>query len=228
MPMNLLDNCGSEVPLDTYPVQEMLYTDHGTVFIEGPLAAERLRQMEFAETMNIFRPAPQQKKALVLLAGDPDGMVFTARFGNMVIGYVTFHDPDFPCWKNTGLEELVELGGLEIAPQWRGCGITSAFLNSLFGSGSFNYFEKKIVMNIQMVSCWDLEYFGRSAWQYRKLMKTMLERFGFRVERTDDPEVSEHPANMLMVRMGKDVSRESCELFQELCLSRRRSMPPLI
>ena len=204
------------------PVQGMLATENGPVYIEGPVEAGRLKQLDFSDSLTNFRPAQQQKKALVTLAGDPDGSVYIARFERAIIGYATFHDPDFPWWKNTGIAELVELGGLEVAAPWRSFGVAKALFKALFCNEDFPYFEDKIVMNIQTIYCWDLNCSTQTTWQYRNMMKTMLEKYNFAVQFTDDPEVREHPANMLMVRIGKKVSRQSREAFEALCLSRNR------
>lgn len=206
----------------SYPVQHLLTTNKGKVYVEGPVEAERLKQMDFLETLTNFRPAAQQKKALVTLAGDMDGMVFIARLESTVLGYITFHDPDFPWWRHTGLEELMELGGLEVAPQWRGSGISTQLFKSLFRNEDFLFFEDRIVMNIQTLHCWDLCHATQSPWQYRNMMQKMLERFDFQVAKTDDPEIREHPANLLMVRLGKNVSEEARAFFFDLCTSRSR------
>ncbi len=203
-----------------YPVQGLLATERGPVYIEGPVEAGRLEELDFSDCLTNFRPAPQQKKALVTLSGDPDGTVYIVRFENTVIGYATFHDPDFPWWRNTGIAELVELGGLEIARPWRGVGVAKALFQALFCNEQFPYFEDKIVMNIQTIYCWDLDCSAETTWQYRNMMKTMLEKFDFFVQFTDDPEVREHPANMLMVRIGRNTSKQSREAFASKCVSR--------
>lgn len=222
MSLNVLGQLNSQPAGGNYPVQRLLATDRGEVCVEGPVEPERLKQMEFLETLTNFRPASQQKKALVTLAGDADGMVFVARLAQTVLGYMSFHDPDFPWWRNTGLAELMELGGLEIAPQWRGFGVSTYLFKSLFCNEDFLFFEDKIVMNIQTLHCWDLCHATQSPWQYRNMMQKMLERFDFQVARTDDPEIREHPANLLMVRLGKNVSEEARAVFFDLCTSRSR------
>ncbi len=221
MSLYLLGECSQGIA-NSYPVQNTLTTDQGTVQFEGPVTFEHLRQLSFCESLNNFRPAQKQKIALETLAGDPDGMVFIARFEETIIGYVTFHDPDFPWWKNAGVKGLVELGGLEIAPSWRGSGVSSAFFKSLFDNEQYAYFNDKIVMNIQTIHCWDLCNSNKSPWGYRDMMKGMLGKYGFQVEHTADPEIREHLANMLMVRMGENVSRESKEAFLTHCTSSNR------
>lgn len=204
------------------PVQGILLTDKAVVHLEGPVDRKFLERLNFSEGLNNFRPCQQQKKALENIAGDPDGMVFIALCVDTVIGYITFHDPDFPWWKDTGIKELVELGGLEIAPEWRNCGIASGMLKAIFSNEAYDYLEGKIVMNVQTVYCWDMRNSNLSPWQYRNLMKSMLEKFDFVVENTDDPEIREHPANMLMVRYGKKVKKESIARFLYACKSRSR------
>lgn len=205
-----------------YPVENVICTDVGPVYIEGPVEREKLEKLFFAEGLSNFRPPGQQKKALEMLAEDEDGLVFIARHEHTIIGYATFHNPDFPWWQNTGIEELMELGGLEIDPDWRNSGVASGLFKALFGNEQFDFFEDKIVMNIQTVHCWDIRRSGFSIWEYRELMRGMLEKFGFYVQSTNDPEVREHGANMLMVRIGKHVEKEAAQEFLDICFGKQR------
>jgi acetoin utilization protein AcuA len=52
---------------------------------------------------------------------------------------------------------------------------------------------------------WDLEAAGTSAVGYRGFLRRMLDRAGFRVFATDDPEVADHPASFLAARIGDGV-----------------------
>ncbi len=207
-----------------YPVESLVLTDAGPVFVEGPVEREELEKLSFSDGLDIFRPPKKQKEALKKLAGDEDGMIFIARKESMVVGYATFHNPDFPWWQKTGVKELIELGGLEIDPRWRNSGVASGLLQALFDNDEYPYWEYKIVMNVQTVHCWDLRRIGLSEWKYRELMRKLLEKYGFSVQPTDDPEIKDHWANMLMARVGKNVEKGSYARFLNSCFVKERRL----
>ena len=76
--------------------------------------------------------------------------------------------------------------------------------------------ENYIVFSTEYYWHWDLEGSGLNVWEYRKVMEKVMAAGGLKPLPTDDPEIMSHPANSLVVRIGKNVPKESREKFDEL------------
>ena len=63
---------------------------------------------------------------------------------------------------------------------------------------------------------WDLKGTGLNVWEYRKIMEKMMGAGGLIWYATDDPEISSHPANCLMVRIGARVNQDSIQKFDQI------------
>lgn len=199
--------------IKTYNAKE-LKTPHGNVIIEGPITSEKLADLEFHEHLVAFRPAPQQHKALIEIAALPEGRIIIARFNNMVVGYATYLYPDpLERWSEGKMEDLIELGAIEIIPQFRRYGVGK---NLLIVSMMDDAMEDYITITTEYYWHWDLKGTGLNIWEYRKVMEKMMNAGGLVWYATDDPEICSHPANCLMVRIGKRVKSESIQQFDRL------------
>nr|WP_206702198.1 acetoin utilization protein acetyltransferase AcuA [Bacillus vallismortis] len=182
--------------------------------IEGPVSPEDLAGYEFHNDLTAFRPPREQHEALVDIAGLPEGRIIIARDGQTIIGYVTYLYPDpLERWSEGNMEDLLELGAIEVAPAYRGCSVGKTLLTvSMMDEQMENY----IVMTTEYYWHWDLKGMKKDVWEYRKLMEKMMNAGGLVWFATDEPEISSHPANCLMARIGKNVSQESIEQFDRL------------
>ncbi|MGG0717364.1 N-acetyltransferase [Robertmurraya massiliosenegalensis] len=197
----------------TYNAKE-LKTPHGELIIEGPISPEGLSQLEFHEDLVAFRPAPQQHKALIGIAGLPEGRIIIARHKQMIVGYVTYLYPDpLERWSEGKMDNLIELGAIEVIPQFRGCQVGK---NLLVVSMMDDAMEDYITITTEYYWHWDLKGTGLNVWEYRKVMEKMMNAGGLEWFATDDPEISSHPANCLMVKIGKRVDTESIQKFDQL------------
>src|SRR5690554_2145163 len=103
----------------TYNAKKLV-TPHGDVIIEGPVSPEVLAKLNFHEDLTSFRQAKQQHKALVEIAGLPEGRIIIARHLDTVVGYVTYLYPDpLERWSEGNMENLIELGAIEVIPKFR-------------------------------------------------------------------------------------------------------------
>lgn len=201
---------------------KVLHTDKGQVFVTGPVEAEELAEWTLDEGLRAFRPPKQQKEALITITKMKHGQIFVARHEDTVVGYVTFHAPEeFERWGQSSLDCIVELGAIEISPPWRQHGIGKALLDVAFADGAF---DEYIVLATEYYWHWDLNNTGLSVWKYRDFMTRLMGRVGMEPMGTDDPEITSHPANMLMVRIGPKVSREDIIEFENLRYKRKRML----
>ncbi|MEN2769168.1 GNAT family N-acetyltransferase [Ornithinibacillus xuwenensis] len=194
----------------------------GKIVIEGPVSASTLQTYNFHEDLTAFRPASKQFQALLGIAELPEGRIIIARKEDTIIGYVTYLYPDaLERWSTFQIDNLIELGAIEVIPAYRGYGIAS---NLLKVSMMDRYMENYIIISTEYYWHWDLKGTQLSIWDYRKVMEKMMAVGGLLPAPTDDPEIISHPANCLMVRIGKNVQDNSIVQFDTLRFLRRHQL----
>ncbi|MFK3938269.1 GNAT family N-acetyltransferase [Alkalihalobacillus sp. NPDC078783] len=199
--------------IKTYHSRLISFQDR-QLLIEGPISKDMLASYAFHEDLNSFRPAKKQKEALLEIVELPEGRINVVVDGDMVVGYVTFLYPDpMERWSEGNMENLLELGAIEIAPAYRG---VSAGKNLVSLSMLDAEMENYIIITTEYYWHWDLKGSGLDVWEYRKVMEKMMGAGGLVWFATDDPEISSHPANCLMARIGSNVGQESVQQFDQL------------
>ncbi|BDH62622.1 acetoin utilization protein AcuA [Lysinibacillus sp. PLM2] len=194
-------------------------TKNGLIVIEGPVAPEQLSKYTFHEELTSFRPSEQQKKALVEISELEEGRIFISRRESLVVGYVTYLYPDpLERWSEDKIENMIELGAIEIIPSYRGCGVGKKLLEVSFID---DHMEDYLVITTEYYWHWDLKGSGLNVWEYRKMMERLMSSVGFEPYATDDPEITSHPANCLMARIGKRVNEDTIERFDRLRFKNR-------
>ncbi len=189
-------------------------TDQGTITIEGPLSSDQLETYHFHEGLKAFRPPKKQLEALVQIADFDEGRILVARTDDTIIGYVTFLYPDpLERWSKFQMEDLLELGAIEVASPYRSYKIGSTLLKV---SMLDPFMENYIIITTEYYWHWDLKGTGLNVWEYRHVMEKMMGAGGLKPMPTDDPEIASHPANCLLAYIGKNVPEESIKRFEEL------------
>lgn len=189
-------------------------TSLGTYVIEGPVPPKRLKEYTFHEGLTAFRRPEEQKEALIGIAELEEGRIIIARENETIIGYCTYHYPDpLERWSEGNMENLLELGAIEVAPPYRGQAIGKQLLTL---SMLDDKMEDYIIITTEYYWHWDLRGTGLNVWEYRKVMEKMMGAGGLVWFATDDPEICSHPANCLMVRIGKRIQQDSIERFDRL------------
>ena len=194
-------------------------TKYGTVFVEGPVPHDQLEQYHFHEGLVAFRPPIQQKKALLEISQLEEGRIIIIRSGDVIVGYVTYLYPDpLERWAEDKIDHMIELGAIEIVPPFRGAGLGKKLLEVSFMGDEM---EDYLVITTEYYWHWDLKGTGLNVWDYRKMMEKMMSSVGFEYFATDDPEITSHPANCLMGRIGKRVQADTLERFDRLRFKNR-------
>ena len=116
------------------------------------------------------------------------------------------------------MEDLIELGAVEVADQYRSLGLGKRMINIAFAGEQL---ENTIVFTTEYYWHWDLEGTRLNVWDYRAMMEKLMKSVGMVWFATDDPEICAHPANCLMVRIGKDVPIASAERFDRVRFKQR-------
>jgi acetoin utilization protein AcuA len=189
------------------------------IIVEGPVPVEILRQYSLHSELNAFRRPQEQYLALIEIADLAEGRILIARDKETIVGYVTFHYPDdMERWSEGKMDNLIELGAIEVAKSFRSSGLGKQLISLAF---SDQQFDNTIVYTTEYYWHWDLKGSGLNVWDYRKMMQRLMETVGMILYATDDPEICSHPANCLMVKAGKEVSQASIEKFDRLRFQRR-------
>ncbi|MFZ5596042.1 MAG: GNAT family N-acetyltransferase [Bacillota bacterium] len=187
-------------------------TPHGPVIIEGPANEEYLKSLDINKGLNNFRAPERQHEALRIIARSPEGVVYVARHENEIVGYVAFHYPSqFSRWSKH--PRILELGAIEVSGKFKRKGLGTGLLEAAFKNPDF---EDLIIITTEFFWHWDLRESGLDVWSYQKMLTKLFGSVNFKKRRTDDPEILEHPANMLMVRIGSRVSEAYIKSFEEM------------
>lgn len=196
-----------------------LKTTQGNLVIEGPIPSKQLASLEFHQDLVAFRPPALQHKALIEIADLPEGRIIIARNHDTIVGYVTFLHPDpLERWSEGKMNNLIELGAIEVIPKYRGASVGK---NLLRVSMMDDYMENYITITTEYYWHWDLKGTGLNVWEYRKVMEKMMKAGGLEWFATDDPEICSHPANCLMVKIGKNVDQDSVQQFDRIRFKNR-------
>ncbi|CAG7604330.1 Acetoin utilization protein AcuA [Paenibacillus solanacearum] len=187
--------------------------------LEGPVPSDRLRTYTMHPDLDAFRRPKEQFEALIEIAELPEGRIILARSEQQIVGYVTFHYPDeLERWSEGGMEDLIELGAIEVADEYRGLGLGKKMIQLAFEDGQL---ENVITFTTEYYWHWDLEKSGLNVWQYREMMEKLMKSVDMVWFATDDPEICSHPANCLMVRIGTNVPLSSVEQFDRVRFRQR-------
>lgn len=179
---------------------------------EGPVKPKDLSRLMISEDLNVFREPQKQKLALIDIAKSSDGLIYIVRYKNLIVGYVTFHDSDnFSRWCKH--PNILELGAIEISPAWRNHKLGKKILKLAFSNPIM---QEKIVITIEFCWHWDLDNTGLDIWKYQKMLSSLFGSVGLIRIPTDDPEILEHIANVMMARIGSKVSIDDINKFEEM------------
>ncbi len=194
-------------------------TPLGELVIEGPIPPEELADYVMHADLDAFRRPKDQHEALIEIAALPEGRIIAARHGRTIVGYVTFHYPDeMERWSEGQMEDLIELGAIEVANAYRGFGLGKRLIRLAFENEQL---ENAIVYTTEYYWHWDLEGSKLNVWEYRNMMEKLMQCVDMIWYATDDPEICSHPANCLMVRIGKEVPLDSVERFDRVRFRQR-------
>lgn len=194
-------------------------TPLGNLIIRGPVQGTEIEKLKMDPGLTAFRPPEQQKKAIIDIANLPEGRIIIAVHDETIIGYVTFLYPDpMERWSQANMDNLLELGAIEVSSNYRHMHVGEDLLKVAFLDDAMEDF---IVYTTEYYWHWDLINTKLSIWDYRKMMEKMMSSAGLEWFATDDPEICSHPANCLMVRIGKRVPLTSIEEFDHIRFQNR-------
>ncbi len=166
------------------------------------------------ERLDLFRSPAKQLAALVDIAEDERGCVVAAADGGTLVGYVAFHPPtEVESWGSDATGELIELGAIEVAPEYRSQNLARRLLEASFAGGRFDH---TVVFATLYVWHYDLKRSGMTDLAYRRMLERLYRAGGLEVFPTSDEEVRSSAANALMARIGPRAPARVVEEFHRL------------
>lgn len=199
--------------------QNKIKQEGQTIIIEGPLPAKTLEQYNFDQSLTAFRRPDDQFKALKEIADLDEGRIIICRVEDTIIGYVTFLHPDpLERWSDGNHPFIMELGAIEVSLAYRGLSLASLMLEL---SIKDDFVENYIIITTEYYWHWDLKNSGLDVYEYKDLMIKLMKVAGFEVFQTNDPEITGHPANTLMARIGKNINDRQMQQFDEIRFKNR-------
>ncbi|WP_462421015.1 GNAT family N-acetyltransferase [Salinicoccus sp. Marseille-QA3877] len=194
--------------------QEILTINDREIIIEGPVSSDILKTYSFDDGLDAFRIPKDQFEAILEIADLDEGRIIIARDGSHIIGYVTYHYPDeLERWSDGNLPYLIELGAVEIALGYRSGGIGKKLIQLTMEDP---FVENYIIITTEYYWHWDLKNNSLSVYEYKDIMIKLMASAGFEVFQTNDPEITAHPANTLMARIGKNIKRQQMMEFDKI------------
>ena len=187
--------------------------------IEGPISPEILKTYTFDSELTAFRRPKDQFEALIEISELEEGRIIVAQIENHIVGYVTFHFPDeFERWSEGNHPFILELGAIEVAKKHRGAKLASKLL---ILSVKDEQMENYITLTTEYYWHWDLKNTNLDVYEYKDIMVRLMAKAGFEVYQTNDPEITSHPANTLMARIGKNIDNDKMIIFDEIRFKNR-------
>ncbi|MGE4091766.1 MAG: GNAT family N-acetyltransferase [Candidatus Binatia bacterium] len=181
-------------------------------------------QPEFLRTLSIeegigrfarYRSIISGLDTLLRVATMPDANVTVALSpSGQIIGYIECSYPDaIEGWKANSDGLCYELGAIEVSRNWRHCGVGRAMVSWLLTD---SFLETKIFFLTGYSWHWDTDQTGLSIYAYRNMLVRLFRPFGFRVYLTNNPEIAMSSANVLMARIGEQVTSQQIERFHHM------------
>lgn len=187
--------------------------------IEGPLSGDELEKLTYDNDLDAFRPPRDQFEAIIEIADLEEGRIIIARKDKHIVGYVTFLHPDpLERWSDGSLPYIMELGAVEVSLDYRSYGLGKSMLQLAMRDDFVNNY---IIITTEYYWHWDLKNSGLGVYDYKELMIRLMASSGFEVFHTNDPEITGHPANTLMARIGSRITDDQMIEFDRIRFKNR-------
>ena len=198
--------------------EDMVSTDRGGVRFRSFCSADEIRQYDFDSEFNTgseYKSLYTRRESLEDNSRHPETNVVLALAPPQTIigfGVLAYPEPG-ERWVELGAGVMMEVKAIEVARSWRWTGIASRILNMVVDHPQI---EDKIFYMVGYSWTWDLKGTRKTAQEYRAMLVHLFEQQGFQVFETNEPNVCLKPENVLMCRLGDNISREMKDSFKWL------------
>lgn len=203
---------GSQQRSVSLPQRCTFETPMGTLVLEQRCSPSLIARMRVERGMHAFARSPEREHELLLrIARRPDSALTLAYTpSGEIVGQVTLAPYDLG---GRGMANTLEIA-VEVSSSWRKLGIAQRLLALAL---EMDTLEDQILLAIGLCWHWDTEGLGMPAFSYRTLIAQLFAPHGFVEYPTTDPDISMHPANILLARVGSRVDQQVVgQLMDEL------------
>lgn len=192
-----------------------LDVDAREVLVRERTPLSLLKRLRVAEDMHAFtRDAAREARLLRRIAAQPDSNLTVAHTAEREIVAEVTLAPAEGRWAD--MPAVYEIA-LEVARSWRHGGLAEALLRFVL---SPDFSEDLIIIALGVSWHWDLEGMAMTPYRYRDLLVRTFATAGFRVQDTDEPEITEGEGNVFLARTGSRVPSDVAEEFQRRLIRR--------
>ncbi len=181
------------------PFRRGFETAAGPLILQSFCSPALVASLKAERGLHAFAHFPEREHHLLLgIAERPDcALTLAYTPGGEIVGQVTLAPAD-TWWQ--GVANTYELA-IEVSAHWRRLGIARQLLSLAL---EFDAVEEMILVAVGLSWHWDLKGSGLSPFRYRSLLRHLFEPFDFFECMMDEPNISMDPANILLIRLGKD------------------------
>lgn len=195
-----------------------LVTARGVVHIRTHCSLDLVSGLALDEGIGVFphyRSIVRDMDSLKRIAAiEGANLILAYTDEGKVIGFLALSNPSpLERWGRDSAVPLYELGAIEVSQNWRRLGIANKMAELAVEDEEV---EDRILFLTGFSWHWDLEQTGLTKMNYRRMLMSIFEPFGFRHFYTTEGNVNMDSANMLMARIGSRVSAEDQERFLDL------------
>lgn len=217
-------NTAAAHPLRPTPQEHTVPSPSGTIRILRACSPDFLHTLTLEEGIGRFahyRSIISGVSTLATVAALPDANVTVALSpAGQIVGYIECSYPDpLEGWHDNADGLCYELGAIEVSRNWRRLGLARAMTALIIVDP---FIETKVFFLTGYCWHWDLDQTGLSAYAYRNMLVRLFRPFDFRVYLTTNPEITMSSANVLMARIGKQVTPAQIERFHKMLFSFER------
>jgi acetoin utilization protein AcuA len=193
-------------------------TPKGSVTIRSLCTPQEIRTFIFDSQFGThahYRSLYTRRESLEKNAALPGADVTLALTdNNHIIGFgvLAYPEPD-ERWIRLGPRLMMEVKVIEVSRSWRSAGLAGGIIQTLMRRPMI---EDKIIYMVGYSWTWDLEGAGQSAPEYSRMLIRLFEPYGFQEYQTNEPNICLKPENIMLARIGRNVTKEQQDNFKWL------------
>ena len=203
---------------ETFSKEIVLPTLKGDIHIHSFCRPEQIQQYTFERHFGVsddFKSIFTQRESLAESAArEGTNVVLAIADAEDIIGYglLAYPDPG-ERWAELGSEIMMELKAIEVGRAYRSLGIAPVIVKMML---AYPRIEEKIIYLVGYSWTWDLKGNNLTGQEYRRMLVKLFEPFGFQEYETNEPNICLRPENILMCRVGQNVTQKIKDRFKWL------------
>ena len=193
-------------------------TPQGSMAIRSRCTPQEIRTFIFDSQFGThahYKSLYTRRESLEKNAALPDADVTLALTDHTHIigfGVLAYPEPG-ERWNRLGPRLMMEVKAIEVSRSWRSAGVAGGIIQTMMSQAMI---ENKIIYMVGYSWTWDLDGAGQSAQAYRRMLIKLFEPCGFQEYQTNEPNICLKPENLLLGRIGRNVTKEQKDNFKWL------------